>query len=519
MKIFRFFILTALSCILIFFLINSCEEQKPQSSMSFGEAEEITPTPSPATNGKKEEPPIRYSEKTDFQAKSQSPKINLHEGENLIQGITQNIDIDSNEEQLLVTKNQKNDTPNIMVSIVDYDTVRNTNIRSWSTYTKATNIRSFSLSLQDLLGDHNLEIVCFGINDDQEQTLNIYRKVTSSDKLGLQFEEIFSIAVDGTIEIQKSERSQAYRLGQKDGISFPIVTQRSDPESENMMDLVKTTYYWQYQKNKYIPVKTEKIPGEKIEGKKLKKLFAGTKQDFEQFLAGPWYRSESGNSNSAEQKAEEIIYFSPENEAITFYKNNIQELYVWSTSNPTIYKGLYIYAHNKALPLQRKWIAVYVKAIDSIELVIRGNDEWSGVYRRLPEELQEKMIQAQFSEVSCYPGQAEGLYKSDRSIEIEFDYPSFTMETQEGKKSGGYTFFKLDSSSYLQLEIIKPNGLIQEIRTYQAEYNKTEQDTRIIRTLKLTPCKLSVDDTKLYSEESITLRQIEILEKEKTEEN
>ncbi len=227
-------------------------------------------------------------------AVSSNPKVPLDPGEKLLQVLNVNLDLDITDEQILILKKKGEVEAPITIVVVDFDSVRNSYSRTWESSTGATNIRTFTVTLKDLVGDHNLEIVCQGTNNQRELTLDVFRKAPSPTGLDLYFTAICQIVSDGSIEIQEIERSEGYRRGQKNGPSFPVFSYTQDRESENPLDLIKHSYYWQYQQNRHVHTSLEKLPGRVVEETQLVELFASTQVDsIEKYLAGPWNLSGS----------------------------------------------------------------------------------------------------------------------------------------------------------------------------------------------------------------------------------
>ncbi len=263
---------------------------------------------------------------------NKKPRIPMDSKDRVLEVLNVNLDLDVTDEQIVVLKNGGNSNTPLRIVVIDFDPIRNIYFKSWESKTNAVNAHDFTLSLKDLVGDHNLEIVLQGTNGNGELAIDIFRKSPSPNGLGLYFENICSIISNGIIEIKEVERSESYQLGQKNGVSFPIVAYNHDPESNNVMDLVKMTYYWKYPKNHYILSSVQNIPGKKIEEKRLKDLFtSGNVKTFEDFLSGPWYYTKSG-------KHAEIISFSPEKKRINIYSQGVDEVYIWLNSYTNIYK-------------------------------------------------------------------------------------------------------------------------------------------------------------------------------------
>ena len=128
-----------------------------------------------------------------------------------------NADQEESEEQVLTVR--KTDSPDGRLSIVValYVDQKKAWIRAWEGETLSTKLTTFSIRAKDMLGDHNLDLVCTGINDSGEQTITIFRPSPGS----LDFTEILSLAAD-SIAIGESDRSEGYQLGQTNGDSWPV---------------------------------------------------------------------------------------------------------------------------------------------------------------------------------------------------------------------------------------------------------------------------------------------------------
>ncbi|MCK5197363.1 MAG: pallilysin-related adhesin, partial [Spirochaetales bacterium] len=179
------------------------------------------------------------------------PKVTLNPNDMLIDLIDTNLDLDSHDEQILIVKdNSVNGSP-VRVLVADFDYIMNSYSVSWKAETGSDNIRSFSISLTDITGDHNLEIVCSGTDLDGKETLNIYRRTPSQGGLILHFSEIINLKIEGNIEVKEEQRTQAYQTGISGGVSFPIIVTTTDPDSDNILDLTQSTYFWRNQEASY----------------------------------------------------------------------------------------------------------------------------------------------------------------------------------------------------------------------------------------------------------------------------
>ncbi len=313
----------------------------------------------------------------------------MERGESLASVLNCNLDLDLSEEQILVLRRKEEPDAPLRIAVADYDSVRGGYARTWEGTTGATNLRLFEITLLDLVGDHNQEIVCRGVNAQGELVLDVFRKTPSPTGLGLYFMEICQIVSDGSIEIQEVQRAEGYRLGQKNGPSFPIYAYSRDRASENLLDRIKYTYQWQYQQNRYVLTGEEKMPGIVVEEAQLRELFSDPSvEHFEQYLAGPWLASGSRGQ-------EEIILFDPELRQIAIYSGQVEEIYEWQTSFRSFSNRLLILAANESIESVRKRITVEVVALNTIDVSVMGTEEWdrsSGRYLKLTDELQNELL-------------------------------------------------------------------------------------------------------------------------------
>jgi len=439
-----------------------------------------------------------------------TPKVPLDEGENLIKVLNANLDLDTNDEQILFLRPKVDPQAPLTIAVIDYDPVRAGYSRTWDSLTNATNLRLLEVSLKDVVGDHNQEIVCRGMNDQGELTLDLFRKTPSPTGLGLYFTEILRIVSDGSIEIAEIERSEGYRLGQKNGPSFIIYSYSQDRESENILDKVKRTYHWQYQQNRYVLTNVEKMPGAVVEEKQLEELFSDPSTEaFEAFLDGPWYLSGT-------EEEQEILLFIPEQGRISVYAGKVQEIYTWQASFRSLSNRLLIFGANESIESIVKRFNIEVVSLNTIDVSILGTEQWDrsfGRYIKLTEEIQQDLLSEEHIHVQPAEVQLKGLYQSGAGFEIIFEPPQFTWIEENREFAGGFTIVGLDTD-VLYLQGMDDNGLPTERATYIMEYEETQEENYLYRTLTLVPGRLGIHGVEPTSESRIVFEQLEILEKE-----
>jgi hypothetical protein len=443
-----------------------------------------------------------------------TPKVPLDPGEKLIQVLNANLDIDKDDEQILVLRQRNEAEAPLRIAVIDYDPVKAAYARTWESPTRAVNLRLFEVSLKDLVGDHGLEIVCQGIDTKGNQTLDVFRKTPAPSGLGLYFTEILQIVSDGSIEIEETERSEAYRSGQKNGPSFVVYSFSRDAESENILDRVKHTYRWQYQQNRYVLANVEKLPGAVVAEAEMREFldtyFTPSGVDaFEQLLSGPWmFAGPEG------QQDIKYVMFSPKEKQIALYDGEVQEIYLWSNSFRSLPDRLTVFGTNESIESVLKTFFIQVLSPGTIYISIRGeesSDRSDGRYVKLSKELQESLLAERKGEVRPTAVKLQGLYQSGDGIKLIFEPPSFTWIEDKHEMAGGFVAFRLDRD-VLYLQGLNRNGLPTDSATYIMEYSEKKEGEYVYHTLTLTPGRLSVQGIEPTSESKLVFEQMQRVE-------
>ena len=324
-----------------------------------------------------------------------------------------------------------------------------------------------------------MEIAFRGMDNDGNQTLDVFRKTSSPIGFGLYYESICSIAVDGTVEIESVERSEAYKDGQTNGESNSIVTLQSDPHSENLLDLIRTRFYWRFSERRYIEDHVDRIPGEVVAQTQLRELFRSGTSAFEKYLTGIWYLE------SGEVVEEGFLFFEPETKRFTYYFGNTQEIYLWDGTYKILVNQVEIVGTNELVPYIRKNVYVRVEALDGIRLL--GSDPWRGSYRRVAGRGLND-LRAAGSPTTTVGSDIElsGSYVSDLGERFVFTGNEFTLEEAGQTISGLFSLYRIDIS-ILELKVREKTGVVTETRRYRLTFEEETKDDRVYRTLYLVP--------------------------------
>ena len=447
------------------------------------------------------------------------PKVTLNPNDILIDLIDTNLDLDSHDEQILIVKDKSVTGSSLRILVADFDYIMNSYSISWESETSSNNIRSFSINLTDITGDHNLEIVCSGTDLDGKETLNIYRRTHSPGGLVLHFSEILNLKIDGNIEIKEGKRTQAYQTGISGGVSFPIIVTTTDPDSDNILDLTQKTYFWRNQEALYQLISEDKIPGEEIENIRLRELYRKDRDYFRTFLKGPWMLSASDTSLSYNNP---FVFFDPENAQIVFSDSDFQEIYIWKTSSKTLSNTLLITCRNELVPFLDVTLSVRILDLNNISLHFRDNSVrnnrntenqvWTGSYFKLSTDIQRDLIRnfRSNSAESNIPS-LSGYYRSDTGDEIFFDTPNYTLKSGDETINGGFYLFD-NGLKIAEFRILNENNLVQQTISYKYDYFEEINETEIIRTIILIPGNLTITGFIPTGEHFIRFLQIEQIE-------
>lgn len=447
------------------------------------------------------------------EAEGSTSRIPITEDLLPVQFVDVNLDTDQAEEQIIGFKRRGDPSDRIHLMVADFDSIRNAYVPSWEGVTGATNVRTFAVYTYDLVGDHTLEIAAFGMNNEGEQTLDVFRRDRGSGRISVSYQSVLSVATEASIEIDELERSAEYRSLRQTGRSWPVEVYRPDPDSDNPADLLRTTYFWRVSENRYVSGPEEPVPAGEVEEEQLKELYDGDADRFERYLRGPWYRATGGEGNSENPGAPELVYFTEEEQSISFYREGAQERFDWLNSYKTVYRngpGVWMNVRNEALENVRRQVSVSALGFDTIYISVDGEEYWNGTYRRLSETLQHSIVAQRRTGAVLSSLSLDGLYRNDSNQEILFSNPRFVMRDGDEEVAGGYAIFELDRR-LLELKIIDNRGLIQQRRTFVMTYEEESGPQRVVRRITLIPARVKADSVEFTEGRTLRLEQVEEL--------
>jgi hypothetical protein len=467
-----------------------------------------------AADGAAASPPEQVS---DPQAR---PKVSIDPRYSVIQVLNVNLDQDADEEQVIAVKDLEQVGSPVRLLVVDADPARGTYyFQSWDADTSATDNRVFQVSVRDIIGDHSLQLVASGMNDAGKLTLDVYRLLPPTQGKGLVYRPVCQLVAD-EVSVEDSERPDSYATDPKPGASFPIVAYLRDPDSENVMDLVRIRYSWNSREGRYIPAAPEKIPGEEVRQAQLKALFTSSgEQPFEQFISGSWVQVQPGIPGKTRDAYLSILDFDTLNRKISLSSGNTQEAYLWRESHRTIYNSLLVIGENETVLQIQLLRTFYISVSDpnTISVTIRGNDtdETTTVtYTRVDDGIRQKLLDRPDAQVVLSPLPLAGRYIGKLGLIVDFQSPAITWRDASGVRTGTYVIFSLGGGTIMSTRFGAGPTDAGTIASWRVDYQERKDSVSVTRTIVLSPVQLTVSGYEEANGDALSLLQYQDLRKQ-----
>jgi len=436
--------------------------------------------------------------------------IPLEPNETLLDLYSFNLDFDDEEEQILVIRESDDPKGIIKVVLADYSPFTRKWTRSWKGSSLVTKNKTFQVSVNDLIGDHNLNIVCTGMNESNEQTMTIYWKSQDVDqKQGTTFIKVFEQAGSAVI-VEEEERPDSYKLGQSNAGSWPISVWKADAASGNYLDQLKELWRWSFTDKAYVLASTESIPGASIARKKAESILDGTAETFKLFLDGTWYKESIDPLSPAAQ----FITFQSRDESLLFSGDGLIEVYGWENSNPTRY-GLYIASRNQSVRNLRRLMDIELASADSINVRVFQDyrikadisGRWDGRYRKLGAEIATS-FKRQPAMATTALMDFSGEYESDDGMKLVLDGSAYRIEAVSGVQTGFIAIYTLDGKTILDMRQTAASGENPTRRSWIAVSSvKNEPDGTMRKLLSLQEVRIGILGIEPSQEQPVLYRK------------
>ncbi|MDA8424811.1 MAG: pallilysin-related adhesin [Treponema sp.] len=410
------------------------------------------------------------------------------------------------DEQILIVRKTDRPDGRLTIVVAVYVPARKTWIRAWEGDTLATKLTTFAVQAKDLIGDHNMEIICTGMDDSNEQTIVVFRRAPGNGPLS--YTPILSLKAD-SVSIGDVQRSEGYQLGQTNGDSIPIYGFDRDKSSQNLLDQIESTYTWDLKRGIYVKTAEARIPGAQVEREAIAKVLTGSEKDFEKFLQGGWYESDKGPLDPGAR----FLIFDKPNNTITFYTTDTQEVFRWTDSHSTRY-GLYAGCQNEDITNLRRLMdieltgadTISVRVFEDLRMKVDSQNSWDGSYQKLPSNAMESI--AHNASKSALPDfKLEGPYRSSDGSVLLFASPSYSLQRNGTVERGAFDLYRLGPDMVLALSVLKDNGLSGGRRTYRATYTETKSGPTTTRRLVLDPARVSISGLEILQENKLVFEQ------------
>lgn len=425
------------------------------------------------------------------------PMIPLKENEVLLKLYSAELDSDPEDEQVLLVKKTDDPTQRIWLIVADYDGKRGTYERSWEDATEATNVKTFSLDVKDILGAHGRDLVCAGLDDSRNYTLTVFWREMGEAGGALKYAAICRIKADGGVRVDEAARKDAYLLGQANDLPWRVLAYGYSKPGGASLDQVESTYEFDYVAKAYVKTGSRAISGATLGDDRLRSILDGdSAEGVKGLIAAMWYKADGP---SPESPAAQIIYFDPSGAAVVFFTETTQDVYVWKDQQRTKY-GLYIATQNSARGNMERFVTVdvagaeelSVKVYDDISLKIGIRGSWDGQYKKIGRALFERIMAARSDPVALASSLISGSYARSDGVEYIFSYPDVEIRDSKGTQRGGYAVFKARGQIILETKTSVPDSS----RTVERQYLVEPVDPKKpYETIRLVPVKVGISST------------------------
>ena len=435
-----------------------------------------------------------------------TPLVNPGENYNILGLLDVNLDTDTSDEQVLVTLPLDDEDAPLRLMIATTNPIRNQYAIVWEAPLSLRSLRGVALRANDVTGNGRMDLIVTGFNEEGRHATEIFGVSKRGDIR--DYKRIFSLLVDGNIDIVAKERSSRYWSGSASGEPYDIVVQKTDPDSENAMDIIETLWEWDSGAFAYRQGPSKNVKAETLLEERIARVYTGGVDVFEKYLEGAWYK-ENGDGSGID-----MLFFDPETREFVFYDGSVQEVYVWGQSNRATAKRLYTRTNNAVIPSLSERLIIIADSWDGIRVKWERSDEDYVPYRRLGQAIQSVLDETSVLEGLVVNMDLTGVWKSPGGAEIVFDLPHIDWRDGDETRSGTASLFMLGGTTVLQIQFMKRNGALEETRNWVVEYDEDRDDTRAIRSLSLSPAVLSVDGVRIQEDTWRRFEQIEVLSAE-----
>ncbi len=467
---------------------------------------------------------------------AQRSKINLEWDETLLDVVDMNLDEDEDLEQILIVKPTNTQNGRISIVIADFLPNSSSYFRLWKGETLATKPNAVVVQPKDLLADGSVDLFCYGIDEDNRQTLTVFKRPSarsnsyytafSESGLSISFEEPAEAEVEAETGIVESmsKKTLSQLLAEllpkgKEPILISVYVEA--PGGASPLDQKRIMYSWNHFSRKFERGAESFVPGGNIEQLFINRILTGQAEDFDDYLKGLWIKEDE------EGAVPTLVFFDPEGRKISLHSEQEQQQWDWGRSNAA-FAGIYAPISNSAVPDMIRLLGIDLVGLDKVRIRATAQqivkfamkEDWNGVYRRPSNENTTsrkesfKMLPAETSfsvgldggeaEIALRLGDFDGFYASENGMRLDLIGGKFRLSLAS---QGFFTLFQVDDEVILDLSLIDDKSIPSGRLSYMVKIRLGKNNG--ISTLILQPAQVLSDRVERLYQPDILLRKLD----------
>ena len=416
------------------------------------------------------------------------PFVRIPDGWTLFRVISENINADEFQEQILIVKEKNTVASFIELLIVRFDPLLNSYVITDRLKTKATVTENFNVQTADLTGNFKLDLICQGINASGESTLDAFCEEQPEFEADLPFyRPILSVSVPGVIEIQSRDRTSPEYIDKTvPGEPFTVVAKRA---ASRLNFTIEETYSWDENEGVYKKSGETTVSDNIRDPAALRRIIGETTDSFSAMIDGAW---KFGDSDT-------ILFLNAQTQKIELYDYDSIESYSWAQTYKSLYNRFTVQGYNDYIKfiilslritvLSPNEILIDVYDVNSNSVTFKKNIPLSGRYTRLDDE----EIFTPEKPKPLSPQELSGVYLSEMNRRVRFDGNRFAF-SGETASQGYFSLYPLnEKETVLCLKTVSPTYAVTAAENYLIDFNETREDGKVTKSIRLTPIRLTVN--------------------------
>jgi hypothetical protein len=438
-------------------------------------------------------------------------KIPPEQDEVVLDAIDLNLDSNEELEQVIVVRSARVLNSKVSIVIADFQPATGNYYRLWKGQTLASKPNAFVIQPRDLFGNGEIELLCFGLDEQNRQTLTIFARTHGK---GPAYKTIFSEAGQNIVVSDISGEGVATSgSAHQSKIQYPeISVYVTASGAQSPFDQTRIFYRWDIRNERYMKIGEEFVPGTNIESQAMANILTGSVSDFETYLNGLWVQSPSDN------RGDTSVYFDTTNKHILLFSPSTQEEWDWESSSPGS-TGILASSHDSTIPQLLRLFdirligqdRIQLRVIDQQSIRFQVDEGWNGVYERkkgMEDTSNSKMkigpvsfdsvshsIAAKLSTTGANSllriEDLNGFYTSDTGVKLKIVQGAFTLVEGKNHLRGYADIFSVESTPVLDLSLINHADIPSGRKTYIVSI-LSRQNGRPSR-ISLAPARVETD--------------------------